>query len=146
LGSVLPVVGIAALMVFGLVVLLTALTYDPPVRSDKPNKRASARERRLAWDRWRRHAHQSLSERRLAWEQWRTHAHQSLSARRSAVQELAVALGTRALALAKEWWPRVRHRATDAQGRWLTAESITGQVIAVAVVSLVAAYLIVVAV
>ena len=121
-------VGIAALMVFGLVVLLTALTYDPPVRSDKPNKRARARERGLTWERWRRHAHQSLS------------------AQRSAFQELAVALRTRALALAKEWWPRVRHRATDAQGRWLTAESITGQVIAVAVVSLVAAYLIVVAV
>jgi len=33
---VLSLVGIAALMVFGFVVLITALTYDAPVKSDRP--------------------------------------------------------------------------------------------------------------
>ena len=36
MGGVLPLVGIAALAVFGFVVWVTAFTSDPPVKSDGP--------------------------------------------------------------------------------------------------------------
>jgi hypothetical protein len=123
--SVLPLVGIAALMVFGFVVLMTALTYDPTVKSDRRRERALARERRPQPKPLRRQAQRALS------------------ARRSAVRELAVTLRTRVIELADEWWPRVRHHARDVRFRWLTLESTTGQVIAAAAASVAAACLIV---
>ena len=119
--SVLSLVGIAALMVFGLVVLLTALTYDPPIRS--------SRDRPLR------------SERRPKRAQLRRQAQGALSARRKDVQELAVTLRMRALALADDWLPRLRHHAR-ARVRWLTLESTAGQVIASAAASVAAGYLI----
>ena len=89
----------------------------------------------------------------------------ALSARRSAVRELAVTRSTRAkalvnewkprlrhhardvrdqtIALAREWWPRVHHQAHDVRVRWLSLESATGPLLAVASVSVVVAYLIV---
>ena len=124
LGSVLALVGIAALMLLGFVVLMTALTYDAPVKFDRPRDPASAGGRRAQWRRVRRQVQQALS------------------AGRSAAREL-VELGTRAIALAKERWPRLRHYARDARRRWLTLESTTGQLIATTAGSVVVAYLIV---
>ena len=124
MGSVLPLVGIAALMVFGMVVLLTALAYEPPPQSDRPPDRALARERG--------------PQRKL-----RRQAQRALSARRSATQESVVPVRTRAIALADEWWPRLRRHARAARVRGLTLESTTGQLIAAAAASVVAAHLIV---
>jgi hypothetical protein len=125
MGSVLPWVGIAAIMVFGFVVLLTAVTYHAPVKSGKPPDPGLAREHRPQR------------------EQWRRQAQDALSARRSAVWELALTLRTRAIALAVEWWPRLRHHARGARVRWLTLESTPGQLIAVAAASVIAGCLIV---
>lgn len=125
MGSVLPLVGIVGLMVVGLVVLLTALTYDPPVKSARPSGRVAAREHRPQWRQRRRHAQHALS------------------ARRSAVGQLSMALRTRAITLVHEWWPRLRHHAHDARNRWLTLRSTTGHLIAGAAASLVAVYLVV---
>jgi hypothetical protein len=124
MGSVLPLVGIAALMVFGFVVLMTALTYDPPppAKNDRPRDGASASESRAQLGR---------------------QAQRALAARRSALRELAVSLSTRAIALAIEWWPRLRHYARDARVRWLSLEWTTGQLIAAASASVIMAYLIV---
>ncbi len=131
IGSVLPLVGIAALIVFGFVVLLTALTYDPPTKLDKPRDRAAARERRPQWAQLRREAQQASSVGRSA-------------ARELAVaaRELGVGLLMRAIALAEEWWPRVRYHARDARVRWLTLETTAGQLIAVASASVFVGYLI----
>ena len=126
MGIVLPLLGIAALMVLGFVVLLTALTYEAPIKSDKPGDWALARERR-----------------RLQQEQLRTQAQQASSAARRAVGVVAVTLRTRAMALAREWWPRLRHHARHSRARWLSLESTSGQLIATASASLIAAYLIV---
>ena len=72
----LPLLGIAALMVFGLVVLITALTYDAPVESDRPRDLSVARERR----RHQRKVKLSTLARTLAHEGWplvRHHARRS---------------------------------------------------------------------
>jgi hypothetical protein len=122
---VLPLVGIVALMVFGFGVLITALTYDAPVKLDTPRDRALARERRPQRKQLRRHVEHALT------------------TRRSDAWELAVTLRARAIALADEWWPRLRYYARDARVRWLTLESTTGQLIAVSAASVVAACLIV---
>jgi hypothetical protein len=120
MGNVLPLVGIAALAVFGLVVLLTAVTYDAPVKADKPRDRRTAREHR----RQRK--------------EWRGQAQHAVPARRSAIREWAVTSRRRAISLAEEW-PRLRHHARYARARWLTLESTTGQLIAATAVSVVAA-------
>jgi hypothetical protein len=65
-----------------------------------------------------------------------------VSAWRDAVRELrevTVALHT----LADEWGLRLRHYAGHARARWLTLESTTGQVLACAAMSVVAAWLLV---
>jgi ABC-type anion transport system duplicated permease subunit len=125
MGSVLPLVGIAALAVLGLVVLLTALTYDRPVKVDKSPDRATAREHRRQRN------------------EWRTKAHHSMPAWRSAVSEWAVTSRTRTTALAEEWRPRLSHYARYARTRWLTLESTTGQLIAAAAASVLSACLLV---
>jgi hypothetical protein len=132
MGSVLPLVGIAVLMVFGFVVAITALSYDPRAKFDRPRDRASARERRPQWTRLRRGAQRALSAGREA-------------ARELAVAagELAVTLLTRAIAFAHEWWPRLHYHARHARRRWLTLESTTGQVIAATAASVAVALLIV---
>jgi hypothetical protein len=81
MGSVLPLVGIVVLMVFGFVVAITALSYDPRAKFDRPRDRASARERRPQWTRLRRGAQRALS------------------AGREAARELAVAAGELAVTL-----------------------------------------------
>jgi len=115
----LPLVGIAALMVFGFVVLMTALTHDPPPELDRLRGRASVGDRRPRWRELRREAQQASSAGRSA-------------ARKLAVTApaLAVALLTGAIALAEAWWPRVHYHARDARVRWLTLETTTGQLIA----------------
>ena len=125
MSNVLPLVGIAALMVFGLVVLLTALTYDPPVKSEKPRDRALAPEPR--------------AQRR----EWTRQGRRELSTQLSSAWDLAVALRSRTGDLAADWLPRLRHYARDARVRWLTLESPVGQTIAVTAASLVGVYLIV---
>jgi hypothetical protein len=40
----LPLVAIVALMVFGLIIVITALAYDPPPKSVTPRERTSTRE------------------------------------------------------------------------------------------------------
>jgi hypothetical protein len=125
MGSVLPLVGIAALMLFGVVVLTTALIYDAPAKSDRLRDRASARQRRPQRKQLRRKAQRPLS------------------SRRSAARELAVTLSTRSIALAEEWWPRLRHHARAARYRWLTLESTTGQLIAAVAGAVLVGYLIV---
>lgn len=124
MGSVLPLVGIAALAVLGLGVLLTALTYDPPVKGHKPRDRALARERRLQRKK-------------------RTQAQHAMPAWRGTIREWAVTSRTRAIALAEEWRPRLSHYARYARARWLTLDSTTGQLIAACAASVVAACLIV---
>ena len=130
--------GIAALMVFGFVVWMTALMYDAPVKSDRLRDRASAHQR-PRWTQLRREAQQALSAARSAAREL------AVAGRELAVaaRELAVTLSTRAIALADEWWPRLRDYARDARGRWLTLESTTGQLIAAAAGSLILGYLIV---
>jgi hypothetical protein len=123
MGSVLPLVGIAALMVVGLVILMTALTYDPSAKQARTRDPASA---------WKRRSQRKQMQSRAA---------RALSARRTAPRELAVALRTRAVADA--WWPRFHHHARGARIRWLTLESTTGQLIAGAAMSVVAAWLVV---
>ena len=120
MGSVLPVAGIAALMVFGLVVSMTALTYDPP------------RDRALVQER-----------RRQQRERLRRQARQASSAVARAVAAVAVTLSTLAIGLGHEWWPRFRQQARHARVRWLTLEWTTGRLIAMAALSVVMAYLIV---
>jgi hypothetical protein len=112
-------VGIAAVMVFGLVVLLTALTYDASVKTDRPNDPAFARRRR--------HRREPVRMQR------RLDSPTALGTAR------AVALNLRALL--QEWWPLVRHHARRL--RWLSLESTTGQVIASIVASVIIAYLLV---
>ena len=124
MGSVLPLVGIAALMVFGFVVLMTALTYDSPPKSERPPHRPSAGERRQQRKQLRRQTHPA-------------------PARRSAVRKLVVTPSTRAIELARDSWPRWRYHVRDARVRWLSLESTTGQLIATASISVVVAYLIV---
>jgi hypothetical protein len=119
--SVLPLVGIAALLVFGLVVLMTALTYDPPLGPGTRSDRAPARGRRP-----RR-------------EQIEGRAKQAMSTGRSTVRKLAVTLR----ALLDEWGPRARHYARYGRARWLTLDSTSGQLIAGTAASLVVAWLLV---
>jgi nitrate reductase NapE component len=121
MGNVLPLVGIAALMVFGLVVLMTALIYDPP------HDRALVRERR------RRQQRERLSRQ----------AQQASSAVARAVAAVAATLTRLAIALAHQWWPHFCNKARHARVRWLTFESTSGQLIAIAALSVVMAYLIV---
>ena len=45
MGSVLPLVAIAALMVIGFIVFITALAYDPPPKFVTPREATSTRER-----------------------------------------------------------------------------------------------------
>lgn len=145
--SVLPLVGIAALMVFGFVVLMTALTYDPRTKSEKRRDRPSAQARRSPRDRWRRHAQRAFVSGRSA-----VHglaltvggqARRSLFAKLIAVREWTRTHHTRVIEVFEEWWPRLRSHATDTRGRWLSLESTTGQLIAVAGVSVAGAYFIV---
>ena len=131
--SVLLLVGIAALMVFGFVVWIAALMYDAPLKSDRPRDRASAHQRRPQWTQLRREAHHALSAARGAARVGLGVAGRGLAVLAVAERELAVAerelavtLHTRAIALADEWWPRLRYHARDAQGRWLTLESRPG--------------------
>jgi len=120
MGNVLPLVGIAALMVFGFVVLMTALTYDPP------HDRALVQKRR-----------------RQQRERLRKQTRHASSAVARGVAAVAATLSTLAIVLAHEWWPRFRHQARHARVRWLTFESTSGQLIAMAALSVVMAYLIV---
>ena len=90
----LPLVGIAALMVLGFVIWVTALTYEAPVKSDTARDRALARERR-----------------RLHRKQRRRRAQQASSGVLRGVRASVVELGTWAIALAHKWWPRLRHHA-----------------------------------
>jgi hypothetical protein len=124
MGSVLIFLGVAALMAFGLVVLLTALTFDAPVKPDRPRDQDAAREQRPHRKQRPRRAHNA-------------------STRDSAIREWAVTLRGQAIALADEWWPRLRHHARDVLVQRLTLDSTTGQVIAAAAASVVAAYLVV---
>jgi len=155
MGSVLPLVGIAALMVLGFVIWVTALTYEAPVKSDTPRDRALARERRRLHRKQRRkRAQQATSVGlrsvrasavelgtwaiALAHKWWPRLRHHS---RRS--RALVVELGTWAIALAHKWWPRLRHHARQSRARWLSIESTTGPLIAVAAASVIVAYLVV---
>jgi len=126
MGSVLPLVGIAALMVLGFVIWVTALTYEAPVKSDTPRDRALARERR-----------------RLHRKQRRKRAQQATSVGLRSVRASAVELGAWAIALAHKWWPRLRHHARQSRARWLSIESTTGPLIAVGAASVIVAYLVV---
>ena len=121
-------VGIAALMVCGFVVLVIALTYDPRIKSIKSE---SSRGRA------------SDPVRRLRTRQFLRRAQPALSAGRSPARDLAVTLRAWALVLAHEWWPRLRYYARYTRGRWLTLESRTGQVILTAALSVAMALLIV---
>jgi len=103
-------------MVFGVVVLMTAIIYGT---SDKPR---ADRERRPEHERWKRRG-------------------QALSPRGTAVRDRAARQGTTLITMTNRWWLEVRHHALDARVRWLTLESTTGQVIAVAAVSVLAACL-----
>ena len=89
---------------------MTALTYEPPLKSE--GDRALIRERR-----------------RLQRKQLRRQAQQASSAGRRAVGAAAVTLRNW-VALAREWWQRVRYDARDGRVRRLSLESTTGQVIA----------------
>ena len=100
MGGLLPLGGIAALVVLGFVVWVNAFTSNPPAESDWPRDRALARERR-----------------RLRREQLRRQAQQASSAGRRGVRAVA----WRAMALADEWLPRLRHHAHDARVRWPTS-------------------------
>jgi hypothetical protein len=117
MGSLLPLIGIAALLVFGFVVLITALTYDPLPKPDKPRARASTREQR------RQPQPTSPS--------WRTEA-----------RKLATTLQARAMVIVEQR-PRWGRQARHARLRWLSLETTSGQLIAVAAGSLVLAYVIV---
>ena len=121
MGGVLLFVGIAALGVFGLVVLIIALTYDPPVKPDRSRTRTRAREPR---------PRRKPSRRQVPHE---------LFAQRPPNERLALTLRTRAAALADEWAPRLRDHAREAQVGWLQSTIV----IAVMVGSVVAAWLIV---
>ena len=116
MGSGLLLVVIPALLVFGVVVLMTAIIYGT---SDKPR---ADRERRPEHERWKRRG-------------------QALSPRGTAVRDQAARQGTPLITMTNRWWLEVRHHALDARVRWLTLESTTGQVIAVAAVSVLAACL-----
>ena len=116
--------GIAALMVFGFVVLITALTYDAPVKSDRPRDLALAHKRR-------RQRRERLGRQRQ----------QASSVGRWAVRAAAVELHTLVTTLARKWWPSLRHHAR--RSRWLTLDSTTGQLIAGAAASVIAGCLIV---
>jgi hypothetical protein len=59
----------------------------------------------------------------------------------TAVRDRAARQGTPLITMTNRWWLEVRHHALDARVRWLTLESTTGQVIAVAAVSVLAASL-----
>jgi hypothetical protein len=121
MGSLLPLIGIAALLVFGFVVLITALTYDPLPKPDKPRARAWTREQRKQLERRR----QPTSP------YWRTEA-----------RKLATTLQARAMVIVEQW-PRWGRQARHARLRWLSLETTSGQLIAVAAGSLVLAYVIV---
>jgi len=108
MGSGLLLVVIPALLVFGVVVLMTAIIYGT---SDKPR---ADRERRPEHERWKRRG-------------------QALSPRGTAVRDRAARQGTPLITMTNRWWLEVRHHALDARVRWLTLESTTGQVIAAAV-------------
>ena len=116
MGSGLLLVVIPALLVFGVVVLMTAIIYGT---SDKPR---ADRERRPEHERWKRQG-------------------QDVSPRGSAVRDRAARQGTPLVTMTYRWWLEVRHHALDARVRWLTLESTTGQVIAAAAVSVLAACL-----
>ena len=122
MGGLLPLGGIAALAVLGFVVWVNAFTSNPPAESDGSRDRALARERR-----------------RLRREQLRRQAQQASSAGRRGVRAVA----WRAVALADEWLPRLRHHAHDARVRWPTLDSTIGQLIVGIAASLVLAWLIV---
>jgi hypothetical protein len=130
MGNVLPLVGIAALMVVGFVILMTALTYDsrvrPNVPSDSSGKRGVQRKQGTG------QVQRAMSE-----------LHNAVRTRAFALTKSAMRLRSQAIALAGEWWPRVRHHATDPEGRWLTLESTFLQVIVIAAVALFIAYAVV---
>jgi len=108
MGSGLLLVVIPALLVFGVVVLMTAIIYGT---SDKPR---ADRERRSEHERWKRQG-------------------QDVSPRASAVRDRAARQGTPLVTMTYRWWLEVRHHAPDGRVRCLTLESTTGQVIAAAV-------------
>jgi hypothetical protein len=130
MGNVLPLVGIAALMVVGFVILMTALTYDsrvrPNVPSDSSGKRGVQRKQGTG------QVQRAMSE-----------LHNAVRTRAFALTKSAMRLRSQAIALAGEWWPHVRHHATDPEGRWLTLESTFLQVIVIAAVALFIAYAVV---
>jgi hypothetical protein len=145
--SVLHLIGIAALMVFGFVVWMTALTYDSRLKSDRPRTPAPAPRGRLSRrQRFEDRARDAMSVGRgamrelaltlhaLADEWWPRLHRQAREAR-----ALAVTLG----ALAQRWWPRLRHNVRAARARWLTPESTTGPLIVGAALSVFAGWLIV---
>ena len=110
MGSGLLLVVIPALMVCGVVVLMTAIIHDAPGTSHKPRADRERRPKREAWKRKGRF----------------------VSASGSAVRDAGARQGTPLITLPDRWWLRVRHKAVDARVRWLALESTTGQVIAVA--------------
>jgi hypothetical protein len=123
-------------MVFGFVVLMTALTYEPRIKPDKKRERAPTPPRRSQWARPLRQARHAL-------EAGRRGFHESAIGLRGRMLALAATSGTWARARFEEWWPRFREHATDVDGRWLTLESPSLQVLVGAVGSVLCAYLIV---
>lgn len=122
MGSLLPLLGIAALMVFGFVVLLTALSHDASAKPDSQRIGSFP------------------GERRPQREQLGRQVQLVFSSRRGALRALPVTLY--AWAMDGHSRPRVRHRARGARLRWLTFDSTTGQLIAAAAASVVAGCLI----
>jgi hypothetical protein len=118
--SALPFVGIAALMIAGLIVLMAALTWDPLVKS--------ARQRDRPQTRVRRHKLQRIKGR----------AQHALSAARKALQESNVTLRT----LRAEWGPRLRSQARRTR-RGLSLESPRVQLVLSAAISVIAAWLLI---
>ena len=57
--------------------------------------------------------------------------------------ELEVRLGSRAIELAAEWWPRVHQASRNVRSRRPTLDSTTGQLLLTGVLSIVLGYLIV---
>ena len=142
--GVLPLMGIAALMLFGFVVLMHALTHDPLLKAAQASDRHSARERRSpetwfrtraqqAWPRWRRGTLEFALALRAWfvdewWPRWRGGA-----------REFAETVRAWAIVLAEEWWPRLRHDARVVGYRFLSPETRSGEIVFAGVTSLVGA-------
>jgi hypothetical protein len=117
--QVLPLVGIAALMLFGLVVFTIALTYG-----DAPVMRESRSDPMRTWKRLRQERERLGRAGRTA--SFLVHW-----------QGAQVTARTLAMKLTRVSWPLLR------RARWLSLESPAGQAIAVLAASVIAAFLLV---